>query len=333
MTSKKRQPFISVVVPVFNEEMNIAQFYNALTAAFAGVDCRLEVIFVDDGSNDSTFLLLRELALRDSRVRALQFSRNFGSHAAITAGLHQARGDAAVIISVDLQDPPDLIRAFIDKWSEGFHVVWGVRASREDPWSKKLYARIFYGLIRKIALPHYPPEGMDFGLIDRKVIQAFNGFHEANRLVTAMLVWAGFRQATIPYHRSARERGVSKWSIGKRVKSAIDVIVSFSYFPIRFISYLGILVSLLSFLYAAFLIFRRFVFGLGGAGWPSVMVTVLFLGGIQLIVLGVLGEYIWRTSDQVRSRPLYIVMEEVGGEERTSEDRDVLEARPRGANG
>jgi glycosyltransferase involved in cell wall biosynthesis len=310
----KRGSLISIIVPAFNEELNVIPFYEALTSAIDRIEARFEIILVDDGSTDDTFRIFTGLALRDPRVWALRFSRNFGSHAALTAGLREARGDAAVMISMDLQDPPDLIRSFLDKWSEGNHVVWGVRASREDPLSKKVYARLFYGLIRKIALPEYPPEGMDFGLIDRKVIQAFNGFHEANRLVPAMIVWAGFQQALIPYHRGARQRGTTKWSFRKRIKAAIDVIVSFSYLPIRFISYAGIVVSLLSFAYAAFLIVRRLFFGLGGTGWPSVMVTVLFLGGIQLIVLGVLGEYIWRTSDQVRGRPLYIVMDRVGSQ-------------------
>ena len=308
-----KKPLLSIIVPAFNEETNIRPFYDALVPALEQIDDDAEIIFVDDGSADGTFTVFSELARLDRRVRALRFSRNFGSHAALTAGLREARGDAAVMISIDLQDPPDLIRTFVDKWKEGFHVVWGVRATRDDPWSKKLFARLFYSLIRKIALPEYPPEGMDFGLIDRKVIEAFNCFHEANRLVPAMIVWAGFRQAMIPYHRGPRHRGITKWSFRRRIKAAIDVIVSFSYFPIRFISYAGIVVSLLSFLYGSFLIVRRLFFGLGGAGWPSVMVTVLFLGGIQLIVLGVLGEYIWRTSDQVRNRPLYIVMDRAGG--------------------
>lgn len=314
-----KRSLISVIVPAFNEEANIRPFYDALAPALKSIDSDFELIFIDDGSTDATFRILSELSGKDRRVRALRFSRNFGSHAALTAGLRNARGDAAVMISIDLQDPPDLIRTFVEKWREGSHVVWGVRATRDDPWSKKLYARLFYGLIRKIALSDYPPEGMDFGLIDRKVIEAFNCFQEVNRLVPAMIVWAGFRQALIPYHRGPRHHGTTKWSFRKRLKAAIDVIVSFSYFPIRFISYAGIVVSLLSFLYGSFLIVRRLWFGLGGAGWPSVMVTVLFLGGIQLIVLGILGEYIWRTSDQVRNRPLYIVMERAGTEERAED--------------
>jgi len=303
---------LSIVVPVYNEETNIEPFYRQLLGALAEVDMQAEILFVDDGSKDGTHEAIALLAKEDPRVKCLRFSRNFGSHAATTAGLRHARGDAAVFISVDLQDPPELIKAFVERWREGYHVVWGVRESRDDPWSKKTLARLFYALIRRIALPEYPPEGMDFGLLDRQVIDVFNSFEEADRIVPTILVWAGFRQAQIGYHRAARRSGVSKWPLRKRIKSAIDVIVSFSYLPIRFMSYFGMLVSLLGFGYGVFLIGRRLFFGLGEAGWPSVMVTVLFLGGIQLIMLGVLGEYIWRTSAQVRRRPLYIVMERIG---------------------
>jgi dolichol-phosphate mannosyltransferase len=303
---------VSVVVPVYNEESNIQPFYTALTTAIATSNTDFEIIFVDDGSSDKTFPLIRELSQQDCRVKALRFSRNFGSHAAMSAGLRYASGDAAVIISVDLQDPPELINTFVEQWHQGYHVVWGVRESRDDPWTKKTLASLFYALLRRIALPDYPPQGMDCGLLDRQVLAAFNNFHEINRIVPTTLVWTGFQQTQILYHRNARYSGRSKWSLAKRIKAAIDIIVSFSYVPIRLMSYLGIVVSFLSFVYAVFLIVRRVLFGLGGAGWPSVMVAVLFLGGVQLIMLGVLGEYIWRASEQVRGRPMYIVMEQIG---------------------
>jgi glycosyltransferase involved in cell wall biosynthesis len=303
---------ISVVVPVYNEETNIEPFYAALWEAIAGLDVGFEVIFVDDGSTDQTFELIHDLACQDKRVKALRFSRNFGSHSAMTAGMRYARGDAVVLISVDLQDPPALIGEFIEKWRAGYQVVWGVRQGRDDPWSKKVLANGFYALIRRIAIPDYPPQGMDCGLFDRRVIEAFNHFSEVSRIVPTLLIWTGFRQTLVPYHREARRSGESKWPLAKRIKAAIDIIVSFSYFPIRFMSYLGIFISCISFVYASFLIVRRVVFGLGGSGWPSVMVAILFLGGLQLIMLGILGEYIWRTSEQVRGRPLYILMEEVG---------------------
>lgn len=307
-----KKPLISVVVPVYNEETNIEPFYAALSGAIADLDADFEVVFVDDGSTDQTFEMIQALANHDDRVNALRFSRNFGSHPALSAGLHHSRGDAAVVISVDLQDPPSLIGIFLKRWREGYHVVWGVRESRDDPWAKKTLANLFYLVIRRIAIPDYPREGMDCGLLDRRVIDAFGGFKEVSRIVTTLLIWAGFRQAFVPYHRRARHSGVSKWPLAKRLTAAIDIIVSFSTFPIRFMSYLGIIISLISFAYASFLIVRRIFFGLGETGWPSVMVATLFLGGVQLIMLGILGEYIWRTSEQVRARPLYIVMDQLG---------------------
>ncbi len=309
-----RRNLVSVVVPVYNEETNVRPFYDQLTAAVEPLDVDVEVIFVDDGSGDRTFELIEELAGGDPRVKAIKLSRNFGSHPALTAGLLRAAGDAAVLISVDLQDPPELIGTFVEHWRQGYNVVWGVRKSRDDPWAKKLFANVFYAVLRAMALPQYPRRGMDCGLLDRKVLDALGRFPEVNRVLPPMIVWAGFRQAEVSYHRGGRHSGVSKWPLGKRIKSAIDILVSFSALPIRFISYLGFAISLMSFLYACFLIVGRLLWGVGAAGWPSVMVTVLFLGGVQLIMLGILGEYLWRTSDQVRGRPLFLVMEELGFE-------------------
>ena len=189
-----------------------------------------------------------------------------------------------------------------------------MREARDDPWSKKAFAQSFYTLFRKIALPDYPATGMDFGLFDRAVLESLRNLNELNHFVTGMIVWLGFRQTQVAYHRRARLAGRSKWSFGKRVKNALDAIVSFSYVPIRFISYSGLFVSLVSFLFITVLVVRRLVFGLGDPGWPSVMVAVLFIGGVQLLMLGILGEYIWRATDQVRGRPQYIVMETVGFE-------------------
>lgn len=306
------KPRCSLVVPVYNEEANIPPFYAALTRVLDGLEFDAEIIFVDDGSTDQSYEVIGQLAGTDRRVKCLKFSRNFGSHAAITAGLRRAAGGFAVMISADLQDPPELIPQLIRLWRKGYHVVWAVREGRDDPFAKKLFAAIFYRLFRRIGLQDYPTHGMDFGLFDHRVLDTIRNLNEVNRFITAMVVWLGFRQAQVPYHRRARHSGQSKWSFGRRVKYAIDAIVSFSYVPIRFISYTGLAVSIISFIYAGILIFRRFVYGLGGAGWPSIMVTILFIGGLQLIMLGVLGEYIWRALEQVRGRPLYVVMDQIG---------------------
>lgn len=304
--------FCSVVVPVYNEEVNIFPLYEALTAAVSDLDVEWEFIFIDDGSRDSTVRCVLDLNEKDPRVKLLRFSRNFGSHAALSAGLKNAEGEAAIILSADLQDPPELISTLLEKWREGYEVVWAVRESRADPFTKKFLATLFYRIFRKVALPNYPEEGMDFGLFDRKVLDVLRDLTEHNHFVTAMIVWAGFRVAHIPYQRRARHAGESKWSVSKRIKAAIDAIISFSYFPIRLIAYLGMAVSAFSLLYAVYIVLRRVLFNLGGEGWPSVMVAVLFLGGVQLITLAVLGEYLWRVAEDAKSRPLYIIAERFG---------------------
>lgn len=312
--SSPTQQLLTIVTPVFNEEENIPALYQAVSQVMDSLDLKSEFLMVDDGSRDRTFALISALAEKDDRVKCLRFSRNFGSHAALMAGLRHARGDAAVIISADLQDPPDLIPELVRQWREGYQVVWAVRAEREDPFFKKLYAKLFYAIFRRIALPDYPAAGMDFGLFDRAVLDSLGKLQEVNQFLTGMIVWLGFRQAHIPYHRQERHAGYSKWSFGKRIKNAIDGIISFSYFPVRFMSYLGLLISFISFLLAIALVVRTLTLGLASPGWPSVMVAILFMGGMQMIMLGVLGEYIWRGNEQSKGRPQYVVMETVGFE-------------------
>jgi polyisoprenyl-phosphate glycosyltransferase len=314
----------SIVVPCFNEETNIAPFYEALTRVIDPLDTEFEIIFVDDGSTDATYAGIARLASSDNRIKSIKFSRNFGSHIAFTAGIHMARGDFAVMMSVDLQDPPELIPKLIEQWQQGYHVVWAARETRDDPLSKKLFAAAFYKILGLIALPGYPATGMDFGLIDRRVMDALKGMAETNAFLYGSIFWLGFRQTSVPYHRRKRFSGTTKWGLGKNVKTALDALVSFSYVPIRLVSYLGIAVCLFSFFYAADIIVGRLFLGRGGElGWPSIMVTMLSLGGAQLIILGMLGEYIWRTLDQVRGRPKFIVMESAGFEERQTPTGDT----------
>jgi dolichol-phosphate mannosyltransferase len=312
--TRPERPLISIVVPVYNEESNIRAFHESLTGALRECAADIEIIFVDDGSTDTTFLLIEDLAQSDTRIKAVRLSKNFGSHAALLAGLRMATGDAAVMISADLQDPPAMIPAFVQKWREGFHIVWALREGRDDPFFKKIFANAFYSLFTRIALKDYPAAGMDFGLFDRSVLDHLKNFKENNFDIVLVIMSLGFRQCQIPFYRNARHSGNSKWSLTKSIKSAVDLIVSYSYFPIRFISYLGIVISMVSFIYALFLIASNLVFGIGPIGWPSIMVAVLFLGGVQLIMLGILGEYIWRCNDQVKMRPQYIVMETIGFE-------------------
>lgn len=317
-------------MPAYNEEGNLLPFYEALKPVLMRLPVHSEILFVNDGSDDGTSQRIAELALKDRAVKGVNLSRNFGSHAAILAGLRLSTGNAAVVISADLQDPPEIIAELLEKWENGAHVVWAVRKDRQDPFLKKLFAKLFYFMLRKTALPNYPAQGMDFGLFDRRVIDALSRIKEMNYFIFGVIVWMGFRQEEVPYSRRARTRGSSKWPFWKRVKAALDAIISFSYVPIRFIVYSGLAISLLSVVGAIILIVNRVVFGLGAAGWPSLMVTILFLGGVQLVTLGMLGEYIWRGNDQAKGRPQYIVMDKINFQEEETNESSAYQNLDRG---
>jgi dolichol-phosphate mannosyltransferase len=327
-----RKPVISVVVPALNEQENILPFYEVIKSVIDSLpDFIWEIVFVDDGSTDSTVDSLLALRENDPRVCILQLSRNFGSYAAIKAGFDYAHGDAIISISADLQDPPELFRAFTAHWREGYHIVWGVREERDDPWSKKLMASLFYRLIRRLALTDLPKHGMDCGLFDRRVIDVFRRIRDKNSITFMTIYWMGFRQARVPYNRQSRQFGISKWPVGRRVKSALDVITAFSYLPIRISYYLGITISIIGFISAVIVLFNRVVWGIGGWGWPSLMITILFVGGVQMLMLGIIGEYLWRISSEVRDRPQYIVMNEIGfGEQLPTEARPVASRQAEG---
>jgi dolichol-phosphate mannosyltransferase len=297
-----------------DEEDNLRAFYDALAPVFdQEFGDRWEMVFVDDGSRDSTPQLIAQLHREDPRVRGVRLSRNFGSHVAIAAGLDHVQGDLAVVLAADLQDPPQVIPQFVERWRAGADIVWGARETREDPLPRRLFARLFYGLIVRTALPSIPRTGTgSFCLIDGVVVNAFKQFQERNRLTFGIISWSGFTQEQVPYRRAARHAGRSKWSLGQLVKTAIDTFVSFSYVPLRLISYLGLLVSLLSFAFGIYIIVDYLVAGTQLRGWPSLMAAILFLGGAQLITLGVLGEYLWRTSEEAKRRPLYLVREGIG---------------------
>jgi dolichol-phosphate mannosyltransferase len=246
-------------------------------------------------------------------VTAIRFPRNFGSHVAIAAGIDHCRGEAAIIMAADLQDPPALIPQFIERWRAGHDVVWGARSGRDDGAMRSLVMRAFYGLVRRYALPTYPEKGTgSFCLISAPVIRAFRQCTERNRLTFGLIAWAGFRETQVPYHRPARAAGASSWTAAQMLKSAIDTFVSFSFLPVRAISYFGLFVSLLSFVFGFYVLINQIFFGTRVAGWSSVMLAVLVLGGVQLVMIGVLGEYLWRILDEARRRPLYIVERDLG---------------------
>ena len=313
MSARKAQPLCSVIVPVYNESANIPALYDRVQKVVAGIEASWEFLFVDDGSTDGSFDALARLHGGHPEVRALRLSRNFGSHIAIAAGLDHARGDLAIIMAADMQDPPEVLPALFERWRAGCDIVWGVRKDRDDPLSTRLWSWAFYAVIRRIALPEYPEGGTgSFCLIDRMVIDAFRQLRERNRVTFGLLLWLGFRQDHVPYRRERRQVGRSGWTLGRRVKAALDTIASFSYFPIRLISYIGVCVSLLSLAGAVYVLLAALFYAHPVAGWPSLMVVVLFLGGVQLITLGIIGEYLWRNFDESKHRPLYFIREAVG---------------------
>ena len=308
------RPLITLVVPVFNERDNLVQFHDAVTEVMRSIgEYDWEFVFIDDGSRDGSFEALRALRSRDERVMAARFPRNFGSHIAIAAGIDHCRGDAAIIMAADLQDPPAIIRDFIDRWQSGFDVVWGARTGRDEGMIRSWGMSLFYALVRRFAIPSYPKGGTgSFCLISRPVIDAFRQCTERNRLTFGLVAWSGFRETEVPYHRPRRLVGSSSWTVGRMLKAAIDTFVSFSFLPIRAISLLGLVVSFTSFVFGFYLLVNRAVFGRPLEGWTSVMLAVLVLGGVQLVMIGVLGEYLWRILDEARGRPLYIVERTLG---------------------
>jgi polyisoprenyl-phosphate glycosyltransferase len=305
---------ISVVIPVHNERNNLARCYEETVSVLQALpEYDWEFVFVDDGSRDGSFEILEQLRARDNRVFALRFPRNFGSHVAIAAGIDYCHGDAAIIMAADLQDPPELIPSFVSHWRDGYDVVWGARSGRDDGVIRSALMRAFYSMVRRYALPTYPENGTgSFCLISAPVIDAFRQCTEHNRLTFGLIAWAGFRETQVPYHRPRRLVGKSSWTASQMVKAAIDTFVSFSFLPIRAISYFGLFVSFVSFLAGIYVLLNKIFYGTRVAGWTSVMLAVLVIGGVQLVMLGVLGEYLWRILDESRRRPLYIVERNLG---------------------
>jgi polyisoprenyl-phosphate glycosyltransferase len=310
-------PRVSIVIPIYFNEANIPDLIAALARHAPGP--RFEFVFVDDGSRDGSWRLLEQHAAREPRARLVKLSRNFGSFTACVAGLSHASGNAAIIMSADLQDPPELIPAMVSRWEEGYEVVIAEREGREDGLVQRLLAGIYYRAMQRWALPDMPIGGFDFVLIDRKVIDAVVPIQEKNTSLMGLILWAGFRRITIPYTRRAREKGRSRWTLGKKLKYFIDSFVAFSYFPIRLVQTVGGLLAFAGFIYAAVVIVLKLTHGISIQGWSALMVVVLVLGGIQLLMLGIFGEYLWRTLDETKRRPLYVVDRVVEGGARSPE--------------
>jgi dolichol-phosphate mannosyltransferase len=309
---------LSVVVPCFNEEEIIRETNGRLAAALNQAPLNFEIIYVDDGSTDSTPELLRQLQQSDERIRVVRFSRNFGHQMAITAGLEHASGDAVAIIDADLQDPPEVILEFIQKWMDGYDVVYGVRAEREGETAFKLWtAKAFYRCIACLSDTRIPVDTGDFRLMDRRVVNALLEMPERDRFVRGMVSWLGFSQVGVSYHREARSAGTTKFSFFKMLRFAMDGIFSFSVLPLRIATWIGFAASGLAILGIVVAVIERLL-GVHGLvkGWTSILIAVLFIGGVQLICLGIIGEYVGRTYGESKRRPLYVLRERIGFEAR-----------------
>jgi glycosyltransferase involved in cell wall biosynthesis len=308
---------LSIIVPVKDEEEAIGPFLIRVRAVLDKLDDSAsnayEILFVDDGSNDSTLAKIREAHVADPRIRAISLSRNFGKEAALSAGLDHVHGRAVVPMDVDLQDSPEALIAMVAKWREGYDIVYGVRDNREsDSLPKRLTADLYYRAHNWLSEDKIPEHAGDFRLLDRKVVDVIRTMPERNRFMKGLFAWAGFKAASIPYTRAARTLGTTKYRYWRLWTLAIDGITSASTLPLRVWSYLGGLVALGALAYAIFIVIRTLVSGVEVPGYASLMVAVLFLGGLQLLSLGVLGEYVGRILIETKGRPLYVIRETIG---------------------
>jgi dolichol-phosphate mannosyltransferase len=305
----------SVVVPIFNEEEVLSPFYERLKNVMNSLNEDYEIIFVNDGSTDHSMEELQKLSQSDPNVKIIEFSRNFGHQIAITAGLDHTNGQAIIIMDGDLQHPPEVIPKLIQKWKEGYEVVYTVKKETKDAgFFKNISASVFYSLMNKIGNIRIPKHGADFRLVDQKVLESLKLLRERSRFMRGLVNWVGYSQTSVEFEADARYAGATKYSLKRMIQFALDGITSFSSFPLRISTYFGFLVSAMSFLYAAFAIYARLFTQIALPGWTSILVAVLFLGGVQLITIGLLGEYIGRIYDEVKQRPLYLIKNKIGFE-------------------
>lgn len=310
---------ISIVVPCFNEEEVINKTHSRLIEELSKIkshkNLEFEVIYVNDGSRDNTLSLLHEIKKKSLEMTSIKcniviisLAKNFGHQIALSAGLQYAKGDAIVSIDADLQDPPEVIERMLERWIAGFDVVYGVRKSRDgETWFKLFTAKIFYLFLKSITNCDIPLNSGDFRLLSRRALNIFNSLPEKNRFIRGMIPWIGLKQTPIYYERHARFAGTTKYPFSKMLKLAFDGIIGFSHIPLRTAYYLGFFVAILSFMYGLFIIFHSLITGDYVKGWSSLMVAILFIGGVQLITIGILGEYIGRIYDEVKKRPLFII--------------------------
>ena len=301
---------ISIVVPLYNEEKNIRLMHDRLVSSILKISSNFEIIYVNDGSNDNSFLELLKLSNEDERVKYINFSRNFGHQIAVTAGLDYSKGAAVVIIDGDLQDPPEVIPEMYAMYKEGFEVVYGQRLIRKgESFFKKITAKYFYRILKKITNINIPVDTGDFRLIDRKIVNDLKNMPEQNKFLRGQIAWLGYRQTSIFFERDERKFGETGYPFSKMLKFALDGITGFSDVPLQFVTKTGIFISFISFLVILYAIFSHFILERTITGWTSLIISSMFIGGVQLISVGIIGEYISRINKNVQNRPLYIVSE------------------------
>lgn len=304
------QPALSVVVPIFEEEQVLPVLHERLDAVLRAAGISYELVLVDDGSRDRSWELICAMREKSAAITAVRLSRNFGHQVAITAGLDVAAGAAVAIMDADLQDPPEVLLEMLARLNEGADIVYGQRTRRDGETAfKRFTASAFYRVIRTLTTVDIPADTGDFRVMSRRAIEAFKASRERHRFVRGMVAWLGFEQAAVPYERAARHAGVTKYPLRKMLAFALDAVISFSISPLRIATGFGLLVSLASFAYALYAIYLKIVLDISLPGWASLMVAVVFLGGVQLFCLGIVGEYLGRVYDEVKQRPLYLVRE------------------------
>lgn len=321
----RSHPIISVVAPVYNEEAVLPELYRRISAVLDGAGLSWELVLVNDGSRDRSPQIMRELHARDPRVKVVDFARNFGHQIAITAGMDCARGQAVVVMDADLQDPPEVIPEMVARWREGYEVAYGVRTEREgESWFKKATAALFYRLIYRITDVRIPLDTGDFRLLDRQVVDVLKQMRERHRFPRGMAAWVGFRQIGVPYRRAARFTGETKYPFRKMLRLALNAVTGFSHFPLQIATYLGFLSAGLSILAIPVVMLFRLAGSQAFFGQATTLIAVLFLGGVQLISLGILGEYVGRIYDEAKGRPLYVVRRAPADRVGSREDREGM---------
>lgn len=311
-----QQETISVVIPIFNEIEVLPELHRRLTSLLSGLQEEYEIVYVDDGSTDSSLPYLISLYNSDGlHIRVIGFSRNFGHQTSISAGLQHATGDAVIVMDGDLQDPPEVLPAFIKKWREGYEVVYGIRTRRKENILKRAAYYLFYQLLHKISYLSIPIDSGDFSIIDRKVVNVLKEMPERNRFVRGLRTWIGFRQIGIPYERDTRFAGKPKYTFAKLFKLAYDGLITFSYYPLRLSTKLGFLFSGLAMLSAGLIVFLKATSGFIPQGWASTIVVILFISALQFFILGIFGEYLGRIFEEVKARPQFVVKTKLGFDE------------------